>query len=238
MQPGDRKQLVIALRQAAEELIAHRSIRDLETTLGQIVAAAVDTVPGAVAGGLSIIENGRIRSRAPTGQSVDSLDQLQSELDEGPCITAVVDPPPDGVIYAPDLASPPDSERWPTFAPQAVAHGYRSMLSSQLAIPGDIHAALNLYSHVSRGFDDASRLIAGLFSTQAAILLYGADHAAHLEEAVSTRDLIGQAKGILMERFDVDEDRAFRMLVKSSQDTNIKLADVARWLKNEKGKGK
>jgi AmiR/NasT family two-component response regulator len=65
------------------------------------------------------------------------------------------------------------------------------------------------------------------------MLLHGADHAARLGHALETRDVIGQAKGILMERFTVDDEEAFRLLVTSSQDTNMKLVDVARWLTGE-----
>jgi AmiR/NasT family two-component response regulator len=72
--------------------------------------------------------------------------------------------------------------------------------------------------------------VAGLFGTQAGLLIYGSNQAVHLQYALESRDLIGQAKGILMERFKVDDSAAFEMLVRSSQDTNIKLVDVARWL--------
>jgi len=68
------------------------------------------------------------------------------------------------------------------------------------------------------------------------MLLYGADTAVHLQKAIDSRDLIGQAKGILMERFSLDDEAAFQMLVKSSQDTNMKLTEVARWLTSEVGK--
>jgi len=93
-----------------------------------------------------------------------------------------------------------------------------------------MRAALNLYSAEVDAFDESARTLAGLFGLQAAVLLYGADQASHLSLAVESRDLIGQAKGILMERFDVDDQTAFQMLVRSSQDTNVKLIDVARWL--------
>lgn len=230
MQPGNRSRLVAALRRAADALVARRSIRDLETTLAQIVAAAVQTVPGADAGGISVTEDGRVGSRVPTSEDVRKLDELQAELNEGPCMTAVADPSDDGVIHAADLAASPDADRWPNFASRAVAQGYRSLLSSQLSTNGGTRAALNLYSHEPLAFDQDAHTIAGLFGAQAALLIYGTDQAGHLQQALSTRDMIGQAKGVLMERFDVDEDRAFQMLVKSSQDTNLKLLDVARWL--------
>jgi hypothetical protein len=166
----------------------------------------------------------------PAATIVDKLDDLQAELHEGPCITAVEYPPEDGVVLAQDLTQPPDAERWPRFAPQAVAHGYQSLLSTQLSTNGGTRAALNLYSHAANTFDETARSTAGLFGLQAALLLYGANHARHLGQALESRDLIGQAKGILMERFRVTSEQAFRMLVSSSQHTNIKLVEVAGWL--------
>ena len=67
------------------------------------------------------------------------------------------------------------------------------------------------------------------------MLLYGSHQAIHLQRAVDSRDLIGQAKGILMERFSLDDEGAFEMLVKSSQDTNLKVTEVARWLTSDVG---
>ncbi|MBP2371929.1 GAF and ANTAR domain-containing protein [Pseudonocardia parietis] len=238
MQPEQTDQLVVSLRRAAHDLVARRSISDLEQTLGQIVAAAVDTVPGADAGGISMTEDGHVGSRVPVSEDVRKLDELQAQLNEGPCITAAQEPPADGIVYARDLACSPDADRWPNYAPQAVGQGYRSMLSTQLSTNGGTRAALNLYSHQPEAFNEVSRTIAGLFSVQAALLLYGAEHAAHMQQALGSRDVIGQAKGILMERFDVDGDRAFEMLVRSSQDTNIKLVDVAQWLTSAEGRHK
>src|SRR3954451_12618840 len=177
-----------------------------------------------------MLENGHITSRCPTNDQVHKLDDLQAELHQGPCITAVEYPPADGVVLAQDLTGPPDAERWPHFAPQAVAHGYRTLLSTQLSTNGGVRAALNLYSRTANTFDESARTTAGLFGLQAALLLYGANHARHLGQALESRDLIGQAKGILMERFHVTGDQACRMLAISSQHTNIKLVEVARWL--------
>jgi hypothetical protein len=100
----------------------------------------------------------------------------------------------------------------------------------QLSTDGGVHGALNLYAHEPDAFDEHARTLAGLFGVQAALLLYGTNRAVQLQKAVDSRDLIGQAKGILMERFDVDDEAAFQMLVRSSQDTNMKLTAVAGWL--------
>lgn len=227
--------LVTALRRAARGLASRRSIRDLEETLGQIVTAAVATIPGVDAGSISITHHGRIETRHPSSEAIGKLDRTQSELYEGPCISAIDDPPENGIVIAQDFAGE-DAQRWPRFAPQAVAAGYRALMSTQLTADGGPRAALNLYSAAPHGFDEEARVLAGLFGIQASLLLYGADTAEHLQRAVDSRDQIGQAKGILMERFSLDDEAAFQMLVKSSQDTNMKLTDVARWLTSEVGR--
>ena len=130
----------------------------------------------------------------------------------------------------PDLRT---EQRWPAFCAATVA---ATPVRSVLAFPIEEQperAALNLYAGAPRAFDGDARVTAGLFGIQAAMLLYGSQHAANLRHAVDSRDIIGQAKGILMERFSVDDDAAFAMLARSSQDTNLKLVEVARWLHDE-----
>jgi hypothetical protein len=224
--------LAIALRRAARDLTATRSIRDLERTLAEIVSTAVQTVPAADMGGISMTEGDEVVSRHPTSSAVSELDRLQNALNEGPCITAIAEPPDDGTVVVHDLAGD-DAARWPRFAPRAVEAGYRSMISCELTTGRRMRAALNLYAAPPHAFDADARLTAGLFGVQAAMLLYGSEQAQYLQRAVDSRDLIGQAKGILMERFHLDDDAAFRMLVRSSQDTNMKLVDVALWLREE-----
>lgn len=231
--PNDR--LLGALTRAARDLVDRRSLHDLEQTLAAIVNAAVETVPGADAGGITITEGSRITSRHPTRADIHELDQLQAELGEGPCITAATQPPEEGFVHAPDLASEEGRRRWPRFAPAAVGRGVRSMLSTPLSAQRGLYAALNLYSHDADAFDEDAMTLAGLFGLQAGVLLYGARHAAQLDVAIETRDVIGQAKGILQERFEVDDDQAFQMLARSSQDTNMKLVEVARWLVSNRG---
>lgn len=236
MPDGDDGALLLkSLDRVARDMVRRRDHHDLEETVSAIVQSAVRTVPGADVGGLTVTENSRVSSRHPTGDELHGLDELQSRLGEGPCITAAENPPEDGLVYAPDLASDECTRRWPRFAPEAVERGFRSLLSTQLATRDGLYAALNLYSHRPDAFDESARMLAGLFGLQAAVLLYGAHNASHLHTALETRDLIGQAKGILQERFDVDEDRAFAMLARSSQDTNMKLVAVARWLVENRG---
>ena len=230
MQPQHTDELVAALRRAARELTGQCSIRDLDQTLHQIVATAVDTVPGIDAGSISLARKGEVETCQPTSKAVGELDETQSELGEGPCIDALENPPETGVVIACDFAGQEDSARWPRFAPRAVDAGYRALISTTLSTGAGPRAALNLYSATPNAFDESTRAVAALFGVQASMLLYGTDTVGQLQQAVDSRDLIGRAKGILMERFTVDDDIAFRMLTKSSQDTNLKVTAVARWL--------
>src|SRR4051812_23493361 len=139
-----------------------RSIRDLEQTLQEIVFAAVDTIPGVDAGSISITEHGRIETRHPTSDAIRKLDETQGALREGPCMAAIDDPPPSGILVAQDFEGA-DAERWPNFAPHAVEAGFRALMSTQLSTEGGMRAALNLYSQGPDAFDEHARTLAGLF---------------------------------------------------------------------------
>lgn len=129
--------------------------------------------------------------------------------------------------------TPPDG---PNFAPRAVDLGVRAIISVSLSVDPERRSSLNLYSATAGSFDEEAQLTAGLFGLQAAGLLFGADQVAGLDRALQSRDVIGQAKGILMERYDVNNDDAFQLLVGASQNTNTKLIEVARSLAGEKGR--
>lgn len=227
--PPDTEAVLAELRDAAAGLVSARHITDLDDALRGIVTAAVATVPGAEGGGISRTDGRRVTSHHPSTPRIAQLDTTQSQLGEGPCVDAADRPPASGVVHADDLAGP-DAARWPRFAPRATRLGYRSIVSTGLAHRTGPHTALNLYAQNPHAFDDTAHAVAGLFAVQAAMLLHGAEHTAHLQRALESRDIIGRAKGVLTERFGLDDDAAFRRLVTSSQETNMKLADVARWV--------
>lgn len=228
--PADHTARLIDALSASARALAHAgTLPDLDETLSRIVHSAAETVPGAVAGGITLSRRGQIESRTPTTEAVGRLDRLQAELGEGPCVTAADDDGAGDVIVAHDLAGA-DASRWPRFAPSVVAEGFRSMLSTRMTSDGGWDAALNLYAPEPHVFDAHAEATAGLFALQSTLVIHGSDQAAGLGRALETRDLIGQAKGMLMERFGVNGDQAFRMLVTSSQQANVKLVDVARWL--------
>lgn len=221
--------LSLALHAAARQAADRPSLRDLQETLGQTVAAAVATIDSVAAGSVTMYTHGRITTRHATTDHVHRLDESQAALREGPCITAYEDPPASGVIVVQDLAGA-DGEQWPRFAPLAVEAGYRGLMSITLSADGAVRGALNLYAGAPEAFSDDSRALGELFGIHAGLLLFGHELNGDLEEAADDRDLVGRARGILMQRLTVDDEVAFQILVRASQDTDIPLREVARWV--------
>jgi len=195
---------------------------DPDAVLAEIVRAAVAMVPGADEGSISVV-TGRsgVGSQAPTGDLPVQVDALQEETGQGPCLDAAFEEQTVRVI---DMAS---EDRWPQFAPRAREAGAGSMLSLQLYVEGDNLGALNLYSRTPRAFDDESEQVGLLFASHAAVAYASVRKEAQLAHAVASRDLIGQAKGILMERYKISPERAFLVLTRVSQNSNRKLHDIA-----------
>ena len=123
-----------------------------------------------------------------------------------------------------DMAS---EERWPQFARRASEAGAASMLSLQLYVEGDNLGALNLYSRTPNAFDDESEQVGLLFASHAPVAHAGVRKEVQLAKAVASRDLIGQAKGILIERYKISPERPFLVLTGISQASNRKLHDIA-----------
>lgn len=198
---------------------------DPEAILVDVVQAAVRLIPGVQEGSISVVTaRRRVASRAPSGELPRRVDKLQAETGEGPCMDAAYE---QQTVRVPDMAH---ERRWPRFAPAALAAGAASMLSFQLYVERDDLGALNLYSRQPNAFDDESEQVGLMFAAHAAIAYAHAAKASHLGQAVASRDLIGQAKGILMERYKINGDQAFRLLTRLSQDANRKLRDVAEEL--------
>ncbi|NMO94081.1 GAF and ANTAR domain-containing protein [Actinomycetospora sp. TBRC 11914] len=229
-----------ALRVGARELTARRqddTEEAWEHVLTALTAAAAEAVPGASYVGLTLRAgpggNGHeqdLLSCAPSHEAIAALDLAQSELREGPCVDAL-SAGELTVLRVDDFAA---EARWPRFVPLARQAGVASLLSYALAPPGQAPGAMNFYATEAAAFTDpVARTVAAAFATQASIALYGRSRVRNLHVALASRDVIGRAKGILMERFDFREDEAFSLLVRSSQDTNMKVVDVAHWLSDE-----
>jgi hypothetical protein len=216
----DRSQVDLArvFADAAKTLAAQES---MATTAEELVALAVDVVPGAEAAGLSLARNGTVETFAATGELASACDAAQYETGEGPCLQAVWE---DRVLIVDDFAT---EVRWPKFAAQAVTLGAGSLLAAHLSSERGVLSALNLYSRDTWAFDNQARTAAVLYAAHATIALETARMEGNLRAAVETRQGIGQAVGIVMERHNLTAKQAFDLLVRSSQKINVKLRDLA-----------
>ncbi len=203
-----------------------RSLRephgDVEATLQAITHGAAHDIRGADGCGITlVIQQRKVQSRAATGELPYAVDTLQERVGEGPCLEALYQ---HHTVRIDDISQ---ERRWPQFAAEAARLGVGSMLSFRLFVREDTLGALNLYSGQAHAFGSDSESVGEVFAAHAAVALSGAQTEAHLRAALSSRDLIGQAKGILMERYRVTADQAFAMLVRASSRTNRKVTDLA-----------
>jgi transcriptional regulator with GAF, ATPase, and Fis domain len=198
---------------------------DTDQVLDEVVAAAVALIPGVEQASISVVTaRQHVSSPASTGDLPREVDALQVKHHQGPCLDAVYE---QQTVRVADMAH---EERWPDFARHANDIGARSMLAFQLYVEGDNLGALNLYSSQPQAFDDESEHVGLLFASHAAIAYADSQKLNHLQQKAASRDLIGQAKGILMERHKLTADEAFRVLVRVSIHRNEKLRDVAEQL--------
>jgi GAF domain-containing protein len=195
---------------------------DVGETLDTIVHAAAGTVPGAQHASISaVLRRREVHTRAATDELPRAVDNAQYETGQGPCLDTLFERRTERVS---DVAA---DQRWPEFTKRAVELGVGSMLAVQLYVHGDDLGALNLISEHPHAFDEESESVALLFAAHAAVAMAAAQQIEQLEHAVSTRDTIGQAKGILIERFGITGDQAFMLLARASQHENRKLHEIA-----------
>jgi hypothetical protein len=218
------KPLHLEVAEAMSEVAASlQAPMDLDETLALITRSAADTIPGIAEASISITtKSGEIKTLAPTGPLVTRADFLQYELGEGPCLDAALEQP---VVVVEDLAN---DERWPDFGPKAAALGFGSQVAFQFEAGGpNTRGALNLYAAEPHAIDHDSIQLGGMFASQIAVALGWARQDQTMTEALATRNVIGQAVGILMERYKLDSERAFAFLVRLSQSSNTKLRQIA-----------
>jgi hypothetical protein len=197
-------------------------------TLAQLVELAVSTIDGCDYAGIFLIEDGEISTPYSTDALVIELDGIQHRSSEGPCLDAINR----GVAsYAEDLGGDP---RWPVFGPAAVEAGVRSLLALPVQV-NEAPGALNLYARYVQAFGVIDRgkgmllaAMAGMAFSTARIHEDEERRAANFQAALATREMIGQAQGILMERERITPDEAFDILRRASQHLNIKLRDIAQ----------
>lgn len=206
----------------SEDLLADNG---RSTTLDRVVEMAVQTIPTADGCGITIRRgNKAVETPACTSRLIKELDELQYVVQEGPCWDSTWTLETNTI---PDLRI---EQRWPQWTPAAARAGIRSVLSVRVATAARLVGALNLYAHRPDAFDDTDAATASIFARHAANALAVADRADHLRTALLTRQAIGAAQGMLMQRFGLTLDQSFELLRRYSQDNNLKVRDLAERL--------
>jgi GAF domain-containing protein len=200
----------------------HVKNAELEPTLEAIASTAVAMLVPARYAGLTILSRGELIPRATTGEPPLLLDRLQQRLGDGPCISAAKH---QCVFRIEDTRQ---DLRWPEFSLEAERLKVRSMLCVPLWIDERGLGALSLYADQAAAFSELHERVTILLATFAALALAEAQRTDQMHDALGNRDVIGQAKGILMERHGIAADAAFGVLSRVSQAENMKLAEIAR----------
>ena len=212
------RQVASAARDMAEE-------DSTQSTLERAVTAATELIDSCDLAGISLVTRDGIETPAASHETLRRIDELQFELEEGPCRDALRQ---DEVVSTSDLTSDP---RWPRWGPRiAEETGAHSALSFRLFVDGEDLGALNLYAYEKDAFDREDLLEGLVVAAHASIALANTLEQDHLRRALDTRRTIGEATGILRERFRLSSDQAFGVLQRVSSQQNIKLFKVAQTL--------
>lgn len=187
------------------------------------VAVATEILPGCDAAGVCVVyRSDRIDTHATSNDAIRQVDALQHDLQEGPCIEALRQ---HDTVQSSDLSI---DERWPRWGPEVAGRlGLFSIVSYRLFASGESLGALNLYGESRSAFspDDIHDGIA--LAAHVGVALAAAQEVENLEKALGGRTVIGQATGVLMERFDLPPDRAFGVLSRLSSQRNVKIRQLA-----------
>ncbi|MFK3983291.1 ANTAR domain-containing protein [Micromonospora sp. NPDC050397] len=187
-----------------------------------VATMTVAEVPGAYAAGVSLLGGSRFSARATEGRV--RIEAAQYAVREGPCLDALA---ARASIRSDDLTV---DARWPRLAPHAVKAGVRSALALGLFVTGQPLGVLSVYAPSAGAFGQLAEAVAGVLAAHASVAIASANAQLELRTALRSRDLIGQAKGVLMQRYGMTSEEAFDWLVTTSQTSNTKLRDVAREL--------
>jgi len=228
---GDlRRDLALRMAELARATAGSSTLKQI---LDDVTTAAVELIPGAdLAGVLLVKKGGDFESLAETDSLVAQLDRLQHDFGEGPCAEAAL---AHTIVRCDDLRSEP---RWPQYAPAAVELGVLGGLSFKLYTADRTAGALNVFSHRADVWDTDAENTGAVLAAHAATAILAQRQGEQMQSALLTRDRIGQAKGILMQSYGVDDVRAFEMLRRISQESQTKLADIAQRVIDTCGEGK
>ena len=201
----------------------NRPDTDSDTVVAELAEHAAAEIPGAQYAGITLTRNAKhIDTPAATHYWPVLLDKIQQRHLEGPCLTAAWD---EKTVHGPDMET---EERFPDYRRDALAETpIRSIMAFQLFIAGESLGALNIYAEQPHAFSAEARTLGLIFAAHSSVAWNSARRDEQFQRALSSRDVIGQAKGMIMERYRVDAVQAFEVLRKLSQDSNVPLLQIA-----------
>ncbi len=221
--PAREQQLAETFAEVSRVLLAEP---DVQRTLERICKLLVPTVDGCDHAVVTVFRNHHLASPASSDEVGPAVDAIQLEVDEGPCVEAIRQ---HHTVCTNDLTT---ETRWPRFSRRAVeTTGVRSMLAFRMFIAGDTMGSLNLYSKKPEAFTEESLAVGSIFAAHASVALRAAqtkEDLTRLREVVATRELIGQAKGILMGRQGISSQAALDILCRGAERLKIGLGELAR----------
>ena len=196
---------------------------DSDTVVAELAEHAAVEIPGAQYAGITLTRSAKkVDTPAASHHWPMLLDKIQERHQEGPCLTAAWD---EKIIHVVDLET---DERFPKYRRDALAETpIRSIMAFQMFIAGETVGALNVFSEQPGAFTADSRDLGRVFAAHSSVAWNSARRDEQFRRALSSRDIIGQAKGMVMERYGVNAVQAFELLRKLSQDSNVPLIKVA-----------
>ncbi len=215
------------------QIAAHvHSSEDYEDSMRRITDAAVHAIDGCEVASISLLERSGPVTYAATGSLADRGDAIQYEEREGPCLDAAMQ---ERWVYTRDLSA---SDRWPRSSTRLVSElGVASMFSCRLALeaaPNKTLGGINMYATRKDAFTDQDQMLAILLSSLGAVVVDASRQQAHLRAAIESRQLIGEAIGIMRAQRSMSREEAFTALSKASQRMNVKLRDLAEQIADGK----
>lgn len=211
----------------------NRPAGDADEVIGDLTRHAITDIPGSQYAGITVTTGRRrVETPASTHEYPVLLDKIQQRYLQGPCFAAAANHHP--VVRVDDLTT---EQRWPEYCRDALTSTpVRSILSFQLFTTQQTMGALNVYAETANAFDDRAEEIGIVYATHTALVWDSVLRENQFRSALASRDIIGQAKGMIMERFDIDALRAFQMLKQLSQEANVPITDIAARIISAEGR--
>lgn len=234
--PTSQRELAENFAEISRVLLAEP---DVQRTLEKMCELLVHTVGGCDHAVVTVVAERHLTSPASSDDVGPAVDAIQFEVSDGPCVEAIRE---HQTVITDDLAS---ETRWPRFSRRAVeATGVRSMLAFRMFVDDDTMGSLNLYSKETSAFNDESLAVGTIFAAHASLALRAArarEDLSRLREALAAREVVAQAKGILMGRQGITSQAALDILCRGAERLKMELREMARRVvegEEEKGLGR